>query len=88
MYDVNGGNSGMQFRQQKKALAYHWCHLTMVALFSGGWGGSQFLFIGGVQADANGIPNSMDMSLSKLRDLVLDGKAWRAAVHGVRKSQT
>ena len=54
----------------------------------GGWGGSQFLFIGGVQADANGIPNSMDMSLSKLRDLVLDGKAWRAAVHGVTKSQT
>ena len=36
----------------------------------------------------DGISDSMDVSLSELREMVMDREAWRAAIHGITKSQT
>ena len=36
----------------------------------------------------DGITDSMDMSVSELRELVIDREAWRAAIHGIAKSRT
>ena len=36
----------------------------------------------------NGVTDSMDMGLNKLREFVMDGEPWRAAIHGVTKSWT
>ena len=49
------------------------------------WGPSHTL---GPQKELDGITDSMDMSLSRLQELVMGRETWRAVVHGISKSQT